>query len=268
MLNNTKHWLIVSKHNIQFKVTLNCDKVLSKDYLLKGRKESYMQEVEKFVSIIHENLRPNITIQSIDSEDPVVVEHIPDSWSLLGCGNYAAVFTHENFEDYVVKIYAKGRPGLKEEIEVYKAIGNHLAYSGLVYYTEEYLILKRIRGITLYNCFKLGIKIPQKIIKDIDEALEYARKRGLYPHDVHVKNIMMMDNRGVVVDISDFKQKEYCYLWDDFKKAYYKYYLPFLYKYTIPIPESILNFIRKSYKNYKKLKKKIKKVKSLILMKY
>lgn len=225
-------------------------------YLLKGRKESYMQEVEKFVSIIHENLRPNITIKSIDSEEPVVVNHVPDCWSLLGCGNYAAVFTHESFQDYVVKIYAKGRPGLKEEIEVYKAIGDHSAYSGLIYYTEEYLILKRIRGITLYNCFKLGIKIPPKIIKDIDEALEYARKRGLYPHDVHVKNIMMMDNHGVVVDISDFKHKEYCYLWDDFKKAYYKYYLPFLYKYTIPIPESILNFIRKIYKIYKKLKKK------------
>lgn len=223
-----------------------------------------MHKIEKFISIIDKKLRTDINIQSINSEDPVVVEHVPDSWSLLGCGNYAAVFTHKDFEDYVVKIYAKGRPGLKEEIEVYKAIGDHPAYSALVYYTDEYLILKRIRGITLYNCFKLGIKIPVKIIKDIDEALEYARKRGLHPHDVHVKNIMMMDNRGVVVDISDFKHKEYCYLWDDFKKAYYKYYLPFFYRCTIPIPDSILNFIRKSYRAYKKLKKRIGKIEKSI----
>ncbi len=227
---------------------------------LEGERESYMQEIEKLVSIIDENLIANISIQSIDPGDPVVVKDVPDSWSLLGCGNYAAVFTHKDFENYVVKIYAKGRPGLKEEIEVYKAIGNHPAYSDLVYYTEEYLVLKRIKGITLYNCFRAGIKVSPKIIKDIDEALKYARKRGLYPHDVHVKNIMMMDNCGVVVDISDFKHKEYCCLWDDFKNAYYKYYLPFLYKFTIPIPEFILNFIRKSYRTCKRLKKKIKSI--------
>mgnify|MGYP006903611797 FL=1 len=91
-----------------------------------------MQEIEKLVSIIDENLIANISIQSIDPGDPVVVKDVPDSWSLLGCGNYAAVFTHKDFENYVVKIYAKGRPGLKEEIEVYKAIGNHPAYSDLV----------------------------------------------------------------------------------------------------------------------------------------
>jgi hypothetical protein len=220
-----------------------------------------MNEVEKFIPIIDKKLMTSIVIESIDSEDPVVVRNIPDSWVLLGCGNYAAVFTHKDFEDYVVKIYAEGRPGLKEEVEVYKAIGNHPAYSCLVYYTEEYLILKRIRGTTLYNCFRRGIKIPPKIIEDIDEALKYARERALYPHDVHVKNIMMMENSGVVVDISDFKHKEYCSLWDDFKKAYYRYYVPFLYRFTIPIPEFILNLIRKSYRTYKKLKRKIKKIK-------
>lgn len=219
-----------------------------------------MNEAEKFISIIDKKLKTSIVIESIDSGDPVVVKHIPDSWILLGCGNYAAVFTHKDFQDYVVKIYAEGRPGLKEEVEVYKAIGRHPAYSYLVYYTEEYLILNRIRGITLYNCFRRGIKIPPKIIEDIDEALKYARKRGLYPHDVHVKNIMMMGNRGVVVDISDFKHKEYCSLWDDFKKAYYRYYVPFLYRFTIPIPEFLLNLIRKSYRYYKKLKKIIKKI--------
>lgn len=217
-----------------------------------------MHEFEEFISIIDKKLRTNIVIKSIDSEDPVVVNNIPGSWMLLGCGNYAAVFTHKDFEDYVVKIYAEGRLGLKEEVEVYKAIGNHPAYSYLVYHTEEYLILKRIKGITLYNCFMRGIKIPPQIIKDIDEALKYARKRGLYPHDVHVKNIMMVENRGVVVDVSDFKHKEYCSLWDDFKKAYYKYYLPLLYKFTIPIPKFILNLIRKSYRAYKKLKERIK----------
>lgn len=211
-----------------------------------------MQEVEKLISIIDKKLRPNIVIESINSEKQVVVKHIPDSWSLLGCGNYAAVFTHKAFGDYVVKIYAKGRQGLKEEVEVYKTIGKHSSYSYLSYHTSEYLILTRIKGITLYDCLRLGIKISPKIIKDIDEALKYARKKGLYPHDVHVKNIMMVENKGVVVDISDFKHTEYCSLWDDFKKVYYKYYVPIFYKFTVPIPKFILNLIRKSYRTYKK----------------
>lgn len=216
-----------------------------------------MKELDKFVSMINETLISSIIIKSVNTNDPVLVENIPDSWSLLGCGNYAAVFAHEKFDDCVVKIYAKGRKGIKEEIEVYQAIGDHPSYSHLLYYTEEYLVLKRIKGITLYNCFRMGIKIPEKIIKDIDEALQYARKRGLTPHDVHVKNIMMVDGFGVVVDISDFKHNEYCSLWDDFKKAYYKYYLPFFYKINIPIPEFILNFIRKNYRIYRKLNKKL-----------
>lgn len=216
-----------------------------------------MEELNKFISSIDKTLMPNIIIRSINADDPVIVKYIPDSWILLGCGNYAAVFTHEKFSDYVVKIYAEGREGLEEEIEVYKAIGDHPAYSRLLYHTREYLVLERIKGITLYNCLRLGIKIPPKIIRDIDEALEYARKRGLIPHDVHVKNIMMAGEFGVVVDISDFNHKEYCSLWDDFKKAYYKYYLPIFCKINMPIPNFLLNFMRKSYRVYKNIYKKL-----------
>lgn len=62
---------------------------------------------------------------------------------------------------------------------------------------------------------------------------------------------MIVNNRGVVVDISDFKHKEYCSLWHDFKKAYYKLYIPFVYKLAIPIPNFVLDTIRRVYKRYK-----------------
>ncbi len=68
---------------------------------------------------------------------------------------------------------------------------------------------------------------------------------------------MIVNNRGVVVDISDFKHKEYCCLWHDFKKAYYKLYIPFVYKLDIPIPNFILDTIRRMYKRYKRYKRVI-----------
>jgi hypothetical protein len=78
-------------------------------------------------------------------------------------------------------------------------------------------------GTTLYDCIRKGIQIPERVIKDIDSALNYARKRGLHPHDVHFKNVMMHESQGIVVDVSDFCHEEYCSLWKHCKKAYYKF---------------------------------------------
>ncbi|MET7040583.1 serine/threonine protein kinase [Clostridium botulinum] len=208
--------------------------------------------IKKFINIIDNDFIPNLKMKSINPSDPIKVEFVPKPWILLGCGNYAGVFTHPDFDNLAIKIYASGREGLREEIEVYKTIGEHPAYSKLLYSKNNYLILKRLKGITFYNSLIKGIKIPKHIIKDIDNALEYARERGLNPHDVHAKNVMIVNNRGVVVDISDFKHKEYCCLWHDFKKAYYKLYIPFVYKLDIPIPNFILDTIRRMYKRYSK----------------
>ncbi|HDK7138517.1 TPA: serine/threonine protein kinase [Clostridium botulinum] len=207
--------------------------------------------IKKFINIIDNDFIPNLKMKSINPSDPIKVEFVPKPWILLGCGNYAGVFTHPDFDNLAIKIYASERDGLREEIEVYKTIGEHPAYSKLLYSKNNYLILKRLKGITFYNSLIKGIKIPKHIIKDIDNALEYARKKGLNPHDVHAKNVMIVNNRGVVVDISDFKHKEYCCLWHDFKKAYYKLYIPFVYKLDIPIPNFVLDTIRRMYKRYK-----------------
>ncbi|ABS35848.1 serine/threonine protein kinase [Clostridium botulinum] len=213
--------------------------------------------IKKFINIIDNDFIPNLKMKSINPSDPIKVEFVPKPWILLGCGNYAGVFTHPDFDNLAIKIYASGRDGLREEIEVYKTIGEHPAYSKLLYSKNNYLILKRLKGITFYNSLIKGIKIPKHIIKDIDNALEYARERGLNPHDVHAKNVMIVNNRGVVVDISDFKHKEYCCLWHDFKKAYYKLYIPFVYKLDIPIPNFVLDTIRRMYKRYKRYKRVI-----------
>ncbi|MEO1374040.1 MAG: serine/threonine protein kinase [Cyanobacteria bacterium J06635_10] len=205
-------------------------------------------QVNRLCEIIHVELLPKLQIESVNPHDPIKVRHIPEPWVFIGTGNYAAVVYHPDFPDVVVKIYAPGRPGFEEEVEVYKRLGKHPAFSECFLAEDGFLILKRLHGVTLWDCIRLGMRIPKKVIQDIDRALDYARSRQLFPQDIHARNVMMYDGRGLVVDISDFLQTEKCSKWDNFKKAYYWVYLPFIYPTKLPVPLSLLNVIRKGYR--------------------
>ncbi|MBE9016122.1 serine/threonine protein kinase [Chroococcidiopsis sp. CCALA 051] len=204
------------------------------------------------IELIERELLPGLQINSIEPHNPVVVSKVPSPWQLLGMGNYAAVFYHPSQPDRVVKVYAPNRPGWTEEVEVYHRLGSHPAFSECLYAEEGWLVLKRLYGMTLYDCMHQGIPIPKQVIKDIDAALDYARKRKLHPHDVHGRNIMMWEDRGFVVDVSDFLHEEACSAWQDLKKAYYWLYLPILYPLRLRMPYFILNIVRKSYRLYRR----------------
>jgi hypothetical protein len=202
--------------------------------------------IEELVEKVEKELLPHLHIESVDPRNPVVPYHVPSPWRLLGAGNYAAVMTHPEMDDFVVKVYAPGRPGIEDEVQVYRSLGCHPAYSECLYVGTHYLILRRLRGYTFYACLLRGIYIPKQAVDDIDEALDYARERGLHPHDVHGKNVMLQNGRGVVVDVSDFLKEDPCSMWDDVKSAYNRFYFPVFHK--LPIPEHVLNLVRKSYR--------------------
>jgi hypothetical protein len=208
--------------------------------------------LKAFVELIERGLLQGLQIESLDPREPVVVHDLNPPWEIIGTGNYAAVLLHPQFSKYVVKIYAPGREGLSKEAEVYRKLGRHPAYSECCYVGGCYLILKRIKGITFYDCIKKGIHIPAQAIVDIDLALQYARERGLNPHDVHAKNVMLSSGRGQVVDVSDFLKEEPCTMWDDFKEAYDKLYVPFMYRKPFPVPRPVLEVIRKLYRLFRK----------------
>ncbi|QAA32620.1 serine/threonine protein kinase [Clostridium manihotivorum] len=208
--------------------------------------------LKTIIKLIENELLPNINLKSIKPNDPIIVSNVPNQWKVLGSGNYAAVLYNSNFPYYAVKIYAENRPGIDKEIEVYNKLGYHPSYSQCFYHDKNYLILRRLDGITLYDAIVKGIQIPESVISDIDKALDYAITRNLYPHDVHFKNVMMKDGKGFVVDVSDFYKYEKCLLWAHSKKAYNKIYKNILYKLHPPIPNFILNIIRKIYQLYKR----------------
>ncbi|MFD1957874.1 serine/threonine protein kinase [Paenibacillus thailandensis] len=208
--------------------------------------------IGSFVQLAERHLLPALDLVSIDPGDPVRVLEAPEGFQLLGAGNYAAVFTHRDYSELVIKVYAPGRGGWEDEREVYGRLGRHPAYSACYAAGEKeglrYLVLKRLRGKTMYQCMLDGEPIPESVIEDIDEALDYARGRGLHPHDVHGKNVMVSGGKGLVVDVSDFLKTEPCMMWDDLKRAYERIYVPFMGNRPFPVPEWVMNGVRKGYR--------------------
>lgn len=190
-----------------------------------------------------------LVVESVDPREPVVVRAAPAPWEVVGCGNYAAVFAHPDHPDLVVKVYAPGRPGCPEEIEVYHKLGEHPAYSACVHAGDGWLALRRLHGTTMFDCLRRGLPIPPAAVDDIDRALQDARARGLFPHDVHAKNVMVDPaGRGLVVDISDFHHEVPCSRWDHLKRAYRAVYVPLLLRWPVPIPLWVLDGVRRAYR--------------------
>lgn len=216
-------------------------------------------KVDKYIQLIENELLPRIHLKQASPYNPIIVNNQSNTWKTIGSGNYAGVFTHNSHPEMVVKVYGRRPEELQKEIEVYKKLGNHDSFSTLYGYGETYLVLKKIEGVTLFEAVVKGMQIPISVIDDIDQGLEYARSVGLNPFDVHGKNVVMFKGRGYIVDVSDFYKLGYCRKWDDLKKAYYKIYKPFLYKFHPPIPFFIVDGIRKGYRMYRKLKRNRKK---------
>ena len=212
-------------------------------------------QLSRVIECIRTELLPKLRIESIDPHDPVKVHHLPNPWQLIGAGNYAVVVDHPDHPNLVVKIYAPDRPGFEEEVEVYRRLGSHPAFSECFYASDGFLVLKRLHGVTLYDCIHRGVPIPEQVIQDIDQALDYARGRRLYPHDVHGRNVMMHQGRGLVVDISDFLHDDTCNKWNNLKKAYYWLYRPLLSPLKLRVPYFALDGVRKSYRLFSKQKR-------------
>ena len=215
----------------------------------------FLTHMNQLIESVYQELLPNLKIESVDPHDPIEVYQLPDPWRLLGRGNYAVVVYHPDHPNQVVKIYAPGRPGFEEELEVYRRLGSHPAFSECLYAGEDFLVLKRLFGVTLYDCIQRGKRIPKQVIRDIDQALEYSRERGLRPHDVHGRNVMMYEGRGLVVDVSDFLHEDACNKWNNLKKAYYWVYLPLLSPLRLRVPSFVLDGVRRSYRLFSRRKR-------------
>jgi len=196
-----------------------------------------------------------VRLESQSPVDPVVVHHTPEPWELLGTGNYAAVFLHPDYPEVVLKLYAPGRPGWEQEVQVYERLGVTPWFPICYQAADGYIVMKKMNGIPLFDCLRFGIPIPPQVMDDVEEAFALARARGLFPHDVHGKNVLMSQGRGYLIDVSDYLKNIPDRKWKDLRKAYDRVYLPFLKDRGWKIPLWVMNAVRRGYRLYRKIRR-------------
>lgn len=195
-----------------------------------------------------EQLIKEVWIESKNPRDPVNVRRHPDNWRCVGVGNSAAVFQPKDHPNLTVKVYAAAYAKICSiEAEIYEQLGESTFFPRYYGRGKHFLILEYRPGRNIYDCLVQGIFIPEQVIFDVEAGIAYARSRGLNPSDIHVKNILVYEGRGYLVDVSDYRKQGKCHRWESLKQAYYEHYLD-LYFPGLTVPTWVLETIRKWYK--------------------
>ncbi|MDN4492536.1 serine/threonine protein kinase [Ureibacillus aquaedulcis] len=164
-------------------------------------------------------------VVSNPNNEPVTIYGEGDDMKCIGIGTDAAVFQSLYAPHYAFKLYAKDKVDkVKVEASVYRILGDSPFFSTCFASCDDYLVLSYERGITLFDCILQGIHIPEQVVKDVEDAREYVRKKGLNPRDIHLKNILLQDGRAKIIDVSEYTRPGNDYRWEHLKKGYEQYY--------------------------------------------
>jgi len=155
----------------------------------------------------------------------VNVEGNSNEFQCIGVGTDAAVFRCVYAPRYAFKVF---RIEKLRKIGIEKEVYLKLGRSGYfpVYYGcgLNFLVISFEEGITLYDCLLKGIHIPKQVIQDVEDARNYAFKRGLNPRDIHLKNILLNEGRAKLLDVSEYMERGNDNRWKYLKEGYMEYY--------------------------------------------
>lgn len=163
---------------------------------------------------------------SPDRHEPVVVDALPVPLRMVGRGTDAVVVAHPAWPDRVFKVYADEAAGaLHDEYLAYQRLAGNPLFPTCLGRGEHYLVLSYEAGPTLYDCLVAGTVVPSQVIADVETARTQARRAGLHPKDVHLKNVIVQDGRGKVIDVSKYVAPgDDDPVWEALAEAYHRYY--------------------------------------------
>lgn len=172
--------------------------------------------------------------------------HVPEGFQIVGKGTDAIVFRHQDDPSVVYKVFGdQTRHKLELEKRAYEILGNSTHYFPKFYsFGKSYLIISYEPGRTLYQCLEEGIEIPPHILEEVDEALHIARRKGLNPRDVHLKNIILQNGHAKLIDIADFMRPGNDQRWEHIKRGYQLFY-PYIKGKRIPV--FIIEYVKELY---------------------
>lgn len=190
----------------------------------------------------------SIKVTASSNNKPVVICGVAKGLRCIGVGTDAAVFQSESSPKYAFKVYAEGKKDkLEAEASVYTQIGSSPYFSSCYGKDDRMLVLKYEMGPTLFDCLLQGIYVPKQAIADVEDARAYIRQMGLNPRDIHLKNIVLQNGRGKLLDVSEYIKPGNDFRWEHLKRAYEEYYSIINGK---PMPFWLLDTIRKWYNHW------------------
>lgn len=177
----------------------------------------------------------------------VVLAEKDDRLRLIGEGRSAFAFRISG-TDLVLKVFFPPFERIAaEEAEIYKELKGNPFFPTLYDSGCNYLVIDYVQGTTLFNCLVKGIPIASRHIKEVDDALQLAREKGLNPSDIHLRNIIVTPKGDVrLIDVARFRQTKKCSQWDDLKIAFYKFYKHK--RFPKKVPEYAMNLVAFFYK--------------------
>jgi predicted Ser/Thr protein kinase len=148
-----------------------------------------------------------------------------DKFECIGVGTDAAVFRFMHKPLLAFKVYSDEKiDKIAIETEVYLKLGRSEYFPQFYGSGSNFLILSYEQGITLYDCLLKGIHIPEQVIQDVENARNFAIKRGLNPRDIHLKNILLREGRAKILDVSEYMKPGNDKRWEYLKEGYHEYY--------------------------------------------
>ncbi|KIL53068.1 serine/threonine protein kinase [Jeotgalibacillus campisalis] len=166
---------------------------------------------------------------------------------ISGVGRSAAAFRIRG-TNLVIKVYFPDFTFIAaEEAAIYRLLAGSRYYPSLHDSGDHYLVIDFVDGRTLFQCLTEGKRIQEKNIEEVDAALSEAKKAGLTPSDVHLRNIIVTPDGSIkLIDLARFRQvKEQDTQWENLKGAFplYNHLL-----FPKRVPETILNGVAYLYK--------------------
>ena len=128
-----------------------------------------------------------IKVCSNPNNEPVTISgDDDDDLKCIGVGTDAAVFQSVSVPTYAFKLYAKDKVNkAKIEADVYRVLRDSPFFPTFFASYDECLVLSYEEGKTLFDCILQGIHIPEQVVKEVEDAREYVRNKGLNPRDIH-----------------------------------------------------------------------------------
>lgn len=135
------------------------------------------------------------------------VIHQPKEFTLVGRGRSAAVFRIGS-ENRAVKVFYPAFHHLAaKEAEVYRRLNNTFYFPAFLEEGANYIIVEYLSGVTFYDCLVKGLEITPRMVDGVDQALDFAKSKGLNPSDIHLGNIIFTNKKEIkIIDVVRFTQ--------------------------------------------------------------